>query len=95
MSAVPGISHASSNELYEETDSPAPVAPRTSHSSSNEHCADTCRDQPAQAVPGTSGGSSISLHTQYDHYVDLLDEDQDPDFLAALEASLLDEQAAT
>ena len=37
--------------------------------------------------------SSIFLHqAHYDNYVDLIGEDQDPDFLAAIEASLLDKQ---
>ena len=40
--------------------------------------------------------SSIFLHqAHYDNYVDLIDEDQDPDFLAVIEASLLDKQTAT
>lgn len=66
---------------------------RTSTTSSYEHCIG--RDQPSPAVPGTSHGSSDLFHAQYDNYVDLIDEDQDADFLAAIEASLLDQQTAT
>ena len=40
--------------------------------------------------------SSIFLHhAYYDNYVDLIDEDQDPNFPTAIEASLLDKQTAT
>ena len=69
------------------------TTPRTSATSSYEHCIG--RDQPSPAVPGTSHGSSDLFHAQYDNYVDLIDEDQDADFLAAIEASLLDQQTAT
>ena len=40
--------------------------------------------------------SSIFLHHAHnDNYVDLIDEDQDPNFPTAIEASLLDKQTAT
>ena len=80
--------------VWEERDDPVPAVPGTSCASSNDHHAE--RGHPVPAVPGTPHVSSIFLHqAHYDNYVDLIDEDQDPDFLAAIEASLLDKQTAT
>lgn len=46
-------------------------------------------------APGTSHGFSDSFYAQYDNYVDLIDEEQDPDFLATVGASLVDQQIPT
>ena len=71
-----------------------PAIPGTSCPSSNDHYAE--RGHPVPAVHGTPHVSFIFLHqAHYDNYDDLMDEDQDPDFLAAIEASLLDKQTAT
>ena len=80
--------------VWEERDDSVPAVPGTSCASSNDHHAE--RGHPVPAVPGTPHVSSIFLHqAHYDNYVDLIDEDQDPDFLAVIEASLLDKQTAT